>query len=707
MQQVGPIKFWSIKNLSTQSDLMFAIGIVAIMVVLLAPMPTIMMDMSLAVSMTFSILILMTSLFIQKPLEFSSFPTILLVSTMMRLSLNVASTRLILTDGHMGPSAAGHVIEAFGDFVMGGNFVIGIIVFAILIIINFIVITKGSGRIAEVSARFTLDAMPGKQMAIDADLSSGIINEATAIKKRKELERESTFFGAMDGAAKFVRGDAIAGILITFINVIGGIIIGVAQNNLSFAEASSTYTILTVGDGLVTQIPALIVSTAAGMLVSKAGIADPDDKDMFQQLSSYPNALGLNSFLMAGMAFLPGIPFIPFSLMAGASGFLAWRLWNRQESDRAEKEQQELMQKQKDMQKGIIPEKEKILEDIDIIRVELGYNLLPLLNNDDDGKLPEHIKNLRFQLKKDFGFHLSSVRLQDNMQLEQDEYVIRIREMEAGRGTLRLGKILVMDPKAQAIVLAGEPTTEPTFGLPAAWVDNALQEEAEIHNYTIVEPALVLITHLSELVKDNIPDLLSFSDVQRMLDELNESYKKLLNDIVPAQITVGGIQRILQNLVGERVSIRDLTTILEGIAEGCTFTRNITGITEHVRLRLMRQITFSNTDDNGNLNVLSLSPFWEEEIAGSLTGDGDNKQLAMAPSILQSFIYQVNESFDKAMMMGIMPVMVTSSVSRPYVRSILERVRPSTVVLSQNEVHPKAHIKNIGVIHMPEHRGAA
>ncbi len=704
--QSQSIKFWSLRHLSTQSDLMFAIAVVTIMVILLAPIPTVIMDLSLAISMTFSILILMTSLFIQKPLEFSSFPTILLVSTMLRLALNVASTRLILTDGHLGPSAAGHVIEAFGDFVMGGNFVIGIIVFAILIIINFIVITKGSGRIAEVSARFTLDAMPGKQMAIDADLSSGLINEQTAIKKRKDLERESTFFGAMDGAAKFVRGDAIAGILITFINVIGGIIIGVAQSDLSFQEASRTYTLLTVGDGLVTQIPALIVSTAAGMLVSKAGISDPDDKDMFQQLSSYPAALGLNSFLMAGMSFLPGIPFIPFSLVALGSGALAWRLWNKQEAERMDMHQKDLLKKQQDVQKGIAPEKETILEEIDIIRIELGYNLLPLLNNDDDGKLPDHIKNLRAQLKKDFGFHLSSVRLQDNMQLEQDEYIIRIREMEAGRGTLKLGKIMVMDPKAQPITLEGEATTEPTFGLPAAWVANELQEEAEIQNYTIVEPAMVLITHLSELVKDNIPDLLSYADVQRMLDELNESYKKLLNDIVPSQITVGGIQRILQNLVGERVSIRDLTTLLEGIAEGCTFTRNITAITEHVRLRLMRQITFSNTDDEGHLSVLSLSAYWEEEITGALIGEGDNKQLAMAPSQLQQFIYQVNESFDKALMMGIMPVMVTSSVSRPYVRSILERVRPSTVVLSQNEVHPKAQIKSIGIIEMPRQDAA-
>lgn len=683
-----------------RTDIMFALGLVIILAILLVPMPSILMDIFFAISIAFSVMILMTSLFLQKPLELSSFPTILLVSTMLRLSLNIASTRLILSKGHEGTNAAGKVIEAFGEFVMGGNFVIGIIVFAILVIVNFVVITKGSGRIAEVAARFTLDAMPGKQMAIDADMSSGLIDEMEARKRRKELESESNFYGAMDGASKFVRGDAIAGLLITFINIIGGIIIGVVQMKLDFSKALETYTLLTVGDGIVTQIPALIVSTAAGMLVSKGGVEGSADEALFGQLSAHPAALGMCSFLMLTIGVLPGIPMLPFLLLALLSGGLAWFVSQKSDRIQAEKDafevasQMPTLSEAENISKSI--ENTKTAPQVDLIRVELGYGLLPLINQENATKLPDQIKMLRTQFANDLGFILPSVRLQDNLHLDPDAYVILIRETVAGRGEIRPGKLLIMDPEARAIELQGEQTTEPSFGLPAMWVGEEMRQDAEARHYTVVDPGTVLSTHISEIVKDNISDLLTFADVQRMLENLNDSYKKLLNDIVPTQLNVGGIQRILQNLISERVSIRDLPSILEGIAEGSAYSRNLSLVTEHVRARLMRQITFSNLDDQSTLPIVVLTPEWEERISNALIGDMDNRQLALAPSDMQEFISKVRGTFDQLGYRGENPILVTSALIRPFVRSILERARPSTIIMSQTEVHPKVRIRQLG-----------
>lgn len=688
----------SLGGLLRRTDISFAIGILIIMVVLLTPMPKPLMDFSLALSITFSVMILMTSLFIMKADEFSSFPTVLLIATMIRLSLNVASTRLILSHGHEGTSAAGKVIEAFGQFVVGGNFVIGIVVFIILIIVNFVVITKGSGRIAEVAARFSLDGMPGKQMAIDADLAAGIIDESEARKRRKAIESESNFYGAMDGAAKFVRGDAIAGLLITFINIIGGVIIGVAQNNMGFGDAFRAYTLLTVGDGLVTQIPALIVSLAAGLLVSKAGIEGATDKALYNQLSAYPTALGMASFVMAIMGMLPGIPIMPFVILASLAGYASWNSY--QEQLKAEN-QKNLDLQAKETEEAKKEEAQQVVTQsislpLDMIRLELGYGLLSLLNGEKNKNLGDQIKNLRTQLQQEMGIYLPSVRIQDNMQLGNNEYVIRIKELDAGKGYLKPGEFMVMDPSAEPINLKGEHTREPSFGLPAMWITSALRAEAENLNYTIVEPSVVLTTHLTEVIKDNIGEMVTFVDVQKLLDDMNETYKKLLNDIVPGQITVGGIQRVLQNLVGERISIRDLPTILEGIAEACNFSRNITTITEHVRLRLSRQITFSNADHEGVLNIITLSPQWEQTIGDSMVGEGESRQLALPPSQMQEFIFRCNETYDRLAMMGEMPVLVTTAYVRSFIRSILERVRPSVVIMSQNEVHPKVKIRSLG-----------
>jgi flagellar biosynthesis protein FlhA len=684
-------------KLAGRGDILLALGVISILIILILPMPKWGMDIALAFSITFSVMVLMVTLFVERPLEFSAFPMVLLLATMIRLALNLASTRLILSDGHLGPDAAGQVIMAFGDFVMGGNFVIGIIVFGILVIVNFVVITKGSGRIAEVSARFTLDAMPGKQMAIDADLSSGLIDEDEAKLRRKELEEESTFFGAMDGAAKFVRGDAIAGIFITFINVIGGMIIGVAQNDLSFGEAGEVYTRLTVGDGLVSQIPALIVSTSAGLVVTKAGISGSTENALFHQLGSQPRVLGMVSFLTFCLGVLPGMPAFPFLSLSIITGGFAWYIGYR---DRQKKEEEirEIEERAIDPT-AMAEEPIATALRIDNLRLELGYGLLSLISAPLEGqKLTDQIKALRRQMATDVGFVMPSVRIQDNMQLPSNNYCIRVKEIEAGRGDLRPNMLLVMDPRGEEISLAGEKTTEPTFGLPAMWIEETNKEEALFRGYTVVEPATVITTHITEVIKDNMSELLSYTETQKLLDDLDKEQQKLIAEMIPAQISMGGVQRVLQNLLAERISIRDMPTILEGISEACGNTRNVMMITEHVRARLARQISDFNANDQDFIPLITLSPQWEQAFAESLIGTDDDKQLSMQPTRLQEFITAVRNTFERQAMMGEAPVLLTSPAIRPFVRTIIERFRPITVVMSQNEIHPKVKIKTVGNI---------
>ncbi len=680
-----------------RGDLIMALGVFGILIILILPIPTWMMDLGLALSITFSVMILMTVIFLGKPLEFNAFPTVLLLATLIRLSLNLASTRLILANGHEGTGAAGKVIEAFGGFVMGGNFVIGIIVFAILVIVNFVVITKGSGRIAEVAARFTLDAMPGKQMAIDADLSSGLIDENEARTRRTELEEESSFFGAMDGAAKFVRGDAMAGIIITFINVIGGIIIGVAQKDMAFIDAADSYTRLTVGDGLVTQIPALIVSTAAGMLVTKGGVTGPMEKAVFGQLSAKPKTLGMVSFLLFSFVAVPGIPALPFLILATATGSISFILYrnDRQAAD----QETERIEAEAANAPAVAEEPISQVLKIDFLRLELGYGLLALINEGQEGqRLTDQIKALRRQMAIEMGFVMPAVRIQDNMQLAANNYIVRVKEIDAGNGDLRPNMLLVMDPRGEDITLSGETTMEPTFGLPAMWIPETGREEALFRGYTVVDAPTVITTHLTEIIKDNMSDLLSYAETQKLLDDLDKDHQKLVADIVPAQISVGGIQRTLQNLLQERISIRDLPTILEGISEACIQSRNIGLITEHVRSRLARQISDSNADQEGIILMVTLSPEWEQTFVESLVGGGEEKQLSMSPSRLQEFISAVRQTFERHAMMGETPILLTSPPIRPFVRSIIERFRPSTVIMSQNEIHPKAKIKTVGQV---------
>ncbi len=670
-----------------------------ILAVLIFPLPSMMLDLLLAVSIILSVLIMMVGLSIDNPLEFTVFPTLLLIATMLRLALNLASTRLILGHGHEGTAAAGHVIEAFGNFVMGGNFVIGIIVFAILIIVNFVVITKGSGRIAEVAARFTLDAMPGKQMAIDADLSAGLIDEKAAKARRAALEEESSFFGAMDGASKFVRGDAVAALLITFINVVGGIIIGVAQQSLSFGDAAKSYTLLTIGDGLASQVPALIVSTAAGLLVSKAGVRGAADKAMGKQLAHYPKALGMSAGVMLLIGLLPGMPMLPFLLLGGGAGYAAWRI------NKTAKEAPPLDAQGVPMDAAAVAaaakDKEETVTDLlklDDLKLEMGYALLALVNGEGQDRLTDQIKALRRQLAAELGFVMPSVRILDNVQLDANAYVVRVKEIEAGTGRIFPGQFMAMDPMGGQVQLPGQHMMEPTFGLPATWIDASLRDQAQLKGYTVVDAATVVSTHLTEVIKNHVSELLNHVEVSKLLRELPKEHGELLKEIVPAQISTTGIQRVLQFLLAERVSIRDLGSIVEGVAEVAASVKNPRDVVEHVRARLGRQICAQYQDPNGSLPIITLSPAWEQAFLESIVGEREERYLAMQPSKLSEFVTTVRDRFEGAARQGEMPVLVTSAQARPFVRSIIERFRRETAVMSQAEIHPRAKLRTVGSI---------
>ena len=673
-----------------RGEVLLALGVVGVVVLLIVPIPAWLLDGLLSLSIASSIRILMTSLLIKKPLEFTAFPTVLLGVTLFRLALNIATTRLILSHGHEGVHGAGKVIETFGELMMGGNFAIGVIVFIILVVVNFVVITKGSGRIAEVAARFTLDSMPGKQMAIDADLSSGLIDTDDAKLRRKELEQESTFFGAMDGASKFVRGDAIAGLVILAVNVIGGILIGVLQHDVPIGEAFSTYTIMSIGDGLVSQIPALIVSIAAGFLVSKAGVEGSADKALVTQLATNPISLGMVSAAAGVLAIIPGMPIIPFSLVSIGSGVLAWR----RSKDASQPEAVKISDAPTEAEDEPISQTLAI----DEIKIELGYGLLPLINDLEGRRLTDQIKALRRTLAADFGFVMPSVRILDNMRLPAMGYCLRIKEMEAGSGEVRIGQLMAMDPRGAQVDLPGEHMKEPAFGLPATWIDDGLREEATFRGYTIVDPATVMTTHLTEILKENMPDLLTYAEVQKLLKDLPAEQKKLSEDLIPTIVTASTLQRVLQALLRERVSIRDLGAILEGIGEAAPHTTSITLLVEQVRGRLSRQLCYAHRGDDGALPIVTLSAEWENAFADALVGQGDDKQLALAPSRLQDFIRGIRETFERAALAGDSPVLLTSPTIRPYVRSIIERFRGQTPVMSQNEIHPRARLKTVGAL---------
>ncbi len=677
-----------------RGEVLMAVGVIGVIMLLILPVPKMLLDLLLAISLVSSVLILMTAVMMKKPLDFAIFPTVLLVSTLFRLGLNLASTRLILTKGQEGHDSAGQVINAFGELMMGGNFIIGVIIFAIILVVNFVVITKGSTRIAEVSARFTLDSMPGKQMAIDADLSSGLITEDQAKLRRKELEQESTFFGAMDGASKFVRGDAVAGLIITFINAIGGILIGTLQHGMPAMDAANTYVQLTIGDGLVTQVPAIIISIAAGFLVSKAGVEGTADKALVTQLATNPVSLGVVSGAAGLIGLIPGMPLIPFAALAIGSGFMAWRLGRqRLKPQPTEAEVAAAAAPKEEVEEPI----SNVLT-IDEVKIELGYSLLSLINDLEGRRLTDQIKALRRSLAQEYGFVMPQVRILDNMRLPTQGYAIRIKEMEAGAGEVRLGHLMAMDPAGGQVELPGEHMREPAFGLPATWISETLREEATFHGYTLVDPSTVLTTHLTEILKENMADLLSYGEVQKLLKELGTEEKKLVEELIPSVVSVTTLQRVLQALLREKVSIRDLPAILEGLAEAAPHSTSVTTLVEHVRARLARQLCWQHQGGDGALPIVTLSPEWENAFAESLIGGGEDKQLAMAPSRLQDFIRAVRDTFERIAMSGENPVLLTGPQTRPYVRSIIERFRGQTVVMSQNEIHPRAKLRTLGQV---------
>jgi flagellar biosynthesis protein FlhA len=682
-----PMPIW-LGRIRLTGDVILGLGVVVLVAVLVVPLPGWLLDAGLALSITSSVLVLMVALFMRRPLDFTSFPTVLLLSTLLRLALNVATTRAILTAGHEGPQAAGQVVYAFGGFLMGGDVLVGLIVFAILLLVNFVVVTKGSGRIAEVAARFSLDAMPGKQMAIDADLSAGIISEDDARRRRRELEEESAFFGAMDGAAKFVRGDAIAGLVTTLINLLAGIAIGTLRHGLPFSEAVTTFSVLTVGDGLVGQIPALLVSLAAGIVVTKSGSEGRADQALALQLGgAKPLAIASGASLLMGL--MPGMPLLPFIGMAAAAG---WGAWTQHKAD--------LAQAIAELPRPVPPQEPPASDALrmDLLRLELGYGLLSLAAG-DAARLSEQIRTLRRQTAQEMGFVLPSVRIQDNLQLPPDTYVIRVKEIEAARGVLKPPLHLAIDPSGNPPPLPGERVTEPTFGLPAAWIEEVHREEALAMGCTVVDCAGVLATHLTEITRENMAEMLSFAETQKLVDELPPEHKRLVADLIPTQASLGTVQRVLQGLLSERVSIRDLPTILEGVQEAAAGgARSLAPMLAAVRTRLARQISDAARGPAGHVPIIALSNDWEQAFAEALIGPGEEKQLAMQPSRLSAFMHALRAAFDAAASAGEPAVLVCSGGIRAHVRAVVERFRPATAVLAHNEIHPRVRIRTIGTV---------
>jgi len=673
-------------------DIGFAIGVVLILAMLFVPLPSVLLDFGLAISLSLAVLILMVALWIPTPLDFNSFPTLLLVVTMMRLALNVSSTRLILSEGHQGSDAAGKVIEGFSRFIVAGDFVIGIVIFAILVIINFVVITKGSTRIAEVAARFSLDAMPGKQMAIDADLGAGIINDEEARDRRRILEEESAFFGAMDGASKFVRGDAVAGLIITLINVIGGILIGMTSHGLSIGDAAGNYTVLTIGDGLVTQIPALVVSLAAGLLVTKSGTRGAANEAVLAQLGNFPKALYMAAALSLMVGMLPGFPLIVFSVLAAGMAALGYVM--QQHLQEQEREQVAEAKREGEARQTEDPITEALR--LDDLRLDLGAALVPLISS-TDAALPGKVKSLRSLFIKDFGFVMPPVRIKDDSALPGMTYAISLQGVETARGEVRPGSMMVIDPGGNDTELVGERTREPTFGLNAIWVDHGRASEAELRGLTVVDPESVVTTHLTEVIKEHMPDLLTFAATQDLIEGQSKEYQKLLTDMSNKSPAVL-LQHVLQALLSERVSIRNLPRIIEAVAEAAATTQNLRAVVEHVRGRLSKQICQSLVDSNGFVPVIVLGAEWERELNNAVSPGAEESAFLMSPARVQEFVLAVRQEIQKFAAGDEWPALLVTPDVRPYVRQILERVSPVTQVISHNEVHRKASLKTVSTV---------
>ncbi|HRK07120.1 MAG TPA: flagellar biosynthesis protein FlhA [Pseudobdellovibrionaceae bacterium] len=678
------------------ADLLMAISILGVLAVMIVPLPPVILDLALSISLTSSILVLLIAFYAKKALDFSVFPSLLLLTTLFRLALNVATTRLILSEGHNGADSAGAVVHAFGNFVVGNNYVIGFIVFMILVIINFVVITKGSGRVAEVAARFTLDAMPGKQMSIDADLNAGLINEEQARKRRREIEQEADFYGAMDGASKFVRGDAIAGIIIMVVNIIGGLLIGVLQHGLDLANAAETYTKLTIGDGLVSQIPALIISTAAGIIVTRSGSEKDMGQEVIGQLFLNPRALYIGAGVVAFLGAIPGLPGIPFFTSAIAMGGLAWIV------DRFQKEAKIEEQKKAD-EVAAKPEKEKIenLLPLDLVELEVGYGLINVVESEQSGDLLERIVSIRKQFALDMGLIVPSIHIRDNLQLEPGEYRVLIKGNRVGGGVLRPDYLLAMDPGNTSGKVEGIRTKEPAFGLDAIWITKGQREEAELAGYTVVDLPTVMATHLTELVRTHAHELLGRQEAQSLIDNFKKAYPKVVEDLIPDPLPLGGVVKVLQNLLREQVSIRDLLTIFETLADEAHRTKDPEVLTESVRKALARGISSKFRDESGRVSVMSLDPSLEELIANSLLQTEQGVQLVMDPRTAHNMIEGIASSIETHPEIASQPILLVSPTARRHISKLTTRFLPQLVVLSHNELASDVNIRNVATVELP------
>ena len=678
-------------GMKEKSDIFVAISVVFVILIMIVPLNSFFMDIFLTLSISLAILILFIGMYIHKPLDFSVFPSVLLIVTLFRLSLNIATTRLVLVHGDEGAHAAGYIIKGFGTFIVGGNYVVGAVVFFILTIINFVVITKGAGRVAEVAARFTLDAMPGKQMSIDADLNAGLIDDAGARKRRETVEREADFYGAMDGASKFVRGDAIAGIIIIFVNIVGGLVIGVVQKGMSFNDALTVYTILTIGDGLVSQIPALLTSTAAGIIVTRAASETNLGSAMVTQLFAQPRAMLLASIVILCIGFVPGIPLVPFLVLSSCTFGTSYLV------GKAKKEE---IVSVPDVT-GEDREKTEFIQPMEILEIEIGYGLIPIVDAEQSGELLDKIRAIRKQMAIELGIVVPPMKLRDNLQLKAGEYLILLKGIEMGRGELMPGNILAMGPEDKQKAIDGIPTREPVFNLDAYWIKDKDRDQYVAAGLTVVDHPTIIATHLTEIIRNNAHELVTRQETQKLIDTVSSTHQKVIEEITQNQINAGVIQKVLQNLLREQVSIRDLVTILEAVADASSTSRDPELITEFVRQRMSRNILKPYLID-GILNLLILEKTLEEKLISSLQPSDQGTYLALDLAFSQRMIEKVGNEAKKAMLQNIQPVILVHPVLRGKLRRFLERYIQGITVISHNEIPPQIKIQSVGVIKLNE-----
>ena len=686
MQAVAIMAF---RRFAGQTDVLLAVGVLMVLMIMIVPLPTGIMDMLLAVNITIGLLILLNSIYVMKPLDFSIFPSLLLLTTLFRLALNVATTRLILLHGQEGPAAAGRVIEGFGQFVVGGNTIVGLIIFLILVLINFIVITKGSTRIAEVAARFTLDAMPGKQMAIDADLNAGLLDDAQARKRREAVAREAEFYGAMDGAAKFVRGDAVAGLIITFINIFGGLIIGTVQQGMSLSDAMAVYSLLTVGDGLVSQIPALIISTAAGIIITRAGGTETLPMELGRQFTQYPRVFMIGSGTLLLMSFVPGLPFFPFLLLSAGLGAGAWHLQTQARNKELLPENPPPVQELKGQQDTSLSD----LLIVDPLRLEVGYGLIDLVESGREGNLLDRLQAVRRQITQEIGYVLPPVHIKDNLQLGVGEYRILIRGAEVCRSEIRPRNLLALESQVTGPHVDGEATQEPAFGLPAVWISQDKRNQAELAGYTVVEPSTVIATHITEILRKHSHEILDRSHVREMLDAASEQHAKVVEEIVPSQVSIGLLQKVLQKLLAEWVPIRDLLIILETLADSAPDQRNVDTLVENVRIRLGRNIIQQHLDQQGQLSVFTLEAEVEQEMTDRLSNYPD-WSLPLDINRWQRFLMRLSDTIEQHDQ-DTTVILTIPELRAPLAKS-LNKTMARAAVLSITEVPPHITVQTLG-----------